>query len=81
VVGLSDPTGAGDSFAGGFIGRLAQSGRLDGPARRNALACGAAMASLAIEAFSPRRLVDSGVEEIRERVEMLHRMARFDLEA
>jgi sugar/nucleoside kinase (ribokinase family) len=80
VAGLCDPTGAGDSFAGGFLGWLARCGRLDGPSLRQALACGAAMASLAIEAFSPERLVGTDREEIAARVVALHRMVHFPLE-
>lgn len=80
VAGLCDPTGAGDSFAGGFLGWIARCGRLDSPALRQALVCGAAMASLAIEAFSPERLIATGADEIAERVATLQRMAHFDLE-
>jgi sugar/nucleoside kinase (ribokinase family) len=77
---LRDPTGAGDSFAGGFLGWLARSGRLDGDSLRQGLACGAAMASLAIEAFSPQRLIETTATEISERVAALHRMVSFHLE-
>jgi sugar/nucleoside kinase (ribokinase family) len=77
---LTDPTGAGDSFAGGFIGWLARSGRDDAHAIRQALACGTAMASLAIEDFSPRRLLETDREEIARRVGLLHGMVSFDLE-
>jgi sugar/nucleoside kinase (ribokinase family) len=80
VSGLCDPTGAGDSFAGGFIGCLARSGRHDADGLRQALACGAAMASLAIEAFSPERLVGTDQAEIAGRLEALHRMVYFRLE-
>jgi sugar/nucleoside kinase (ribokinase family) len=79
VEALTDPTGAGDSFAGGFLGWLARSGRLDGDSLRQALACGTAMASIAIEGFSPRRLAEVGVEDIEARVSLLHRMVHFDL--
>jgi sugar/nucleoside kinase (ribokinase family) len=79
VEALTDPTGAGDSFAGGFLGWLARSGRTDGDTLRQALVCGAAMASLAIEGFSPVRLVESPPEEISRRVDRLHRMVHFDL--
>ena len=79
VEGLTDPTGAGDS-AGGFLGWLARCGRVDGPARRQAMACGAAMASLAIEAFSPERLIAASPEEIAGRVSAIHRMIQFPLE-
>ncbi len=80
VVALTDPTGAGDSFAGGFLGWLARCGRRDGHALQQAMVCGTTMASLAIESFSPRRLVDTSREEIGSRVELLHRMVHFDLE-
>jgi sugar/nucleoside kinase (ribokinase family) len=80
VGGLQDPTGAGDSFAGGFLGWLARTGRLDGKARRQAMACGAAMASLAIEAFSPARLVSADEAEIERRLATLHEMSNFKLE-
>ncbi len=79
VEGLTDPTGAGDSFAGGFIGWLARCGRSDGHALRQALACGATMASLAIEDFSPRRLAECGPEEITRRLRTLHGMMHFEL--
>lgn len=77
---LVDPTGAGDSFAGGFLGYLASHGRLDGQALRQALACGATMASVAIEGFSPRRLAEVETDLISRRVETLHGMVHFDLD-
>ncbi|HTK30547.1 MAG TPA: PfkB family carbohydrate kinase [Candidatus Saccharimonadaceae bacterium] len=77
---LTDPTGAGDSFAGGFLGWLARCGRTDGAVLRQALAAGTAMASIAIEGFSPMRLAETDSEEISHRVEVLHRMVHFDLE-
>ena len=80
VTGLQDPTGAGDSFAGGFLGWLARSGRTDRQALRQAMACGSAMASLAIEAFSPARLIQAGAGEITERVQAIHQMVNFELE-
>jgi sugar/nucleoside kinase (ribokinase family) len=77
---LRDPTGAGDSFAGGFLGWLSRCGREDGRALRQALACGTAMASIAIEDFTPRRLSEVGREEIQGRVEVLHRMVHYEVE-
>jgi sugar/nucleoside kinase (ribokinase family) len=79
VEDLRDPTGAGDSFAGGFLGFLARSGGSDGDAMCIALACGTTMASLAIEDFSPRRLIEARGEEIVERVRFLHQMVHYDL--
>jgi len=80
VDALRDPTGAGDSFAGGFLGWLARCGREDGHALRQALACGTAMASIAIENFTPKRLTETGPEEIGERVRLLHRMVHYELD-
>lgn len=53
---VSDPTGAGDSFAGGFMGYLAEQGTADEPALRRALARGTVAASFTIEDFSVRRI-------------------------
>lgn len=80
VEALRDPTGAGDSFAGGFLGWLARCGRDDGHALRQALACGTAMASIAIESFTPERLDGTSPDEIQTRVGMLHRMVHYELE-
>ena len=79
VTALTDPTGAGDSFAGGFIGMLARFGRMDGEALRQAMACGTAMASLAIESFSPQRLIGTSPDEVEQRVRALHGMVHYDL--
>lgn len=79
VTALTDPTGAGDSFAGGFLGMLARVQRQDGEALRQAMACGTAMASLAIESFSPARLVETDLAEIEGRVRALHGMVHYDL--
>ena len=80
VDAIRDPTGAGDSFAGGFLGWAARCGRTDRGMLQQAMACGTTMASLAIEDFSPRRLAETGPEEIARRVALLHRMVHFDLE-
>ncbi|HEY6193627.1 MAG TPA: PfkB family carbohydrate kinase [Candidatus Eisenbacteria bacterium] len=79
VVALTDPTGAGDSFAGGFVGLLARLDRSDGEVLRQAMACGTAMASMAIEAFSPERLVETTPREIEARVSELHGLVHYDL--
>ena len=80
VAALSDPTGAGDSFAGGFLGWLSRCGRQDAPAMRQALVTGSVMASIAIEGFSPMRLVDTRLEEIADRMRVLHQLVDFDLD-
>lgn len=53
---VRDPTGAGDSFAGGFLGYLYSTGSLDGDALKRALIHGCAVASFTVEDFSVRRL-------------------------
>ena len=79
VAALTDPTGAGDSFAGGFMGLLARLDRSDGDALRQAMACGTVMASLAIESFSPERLAETTPVEIETRVRELHGLVHYDL--
>jgi sugar/nucleoside kinase (ribokinase family) len=75
---LFDPTGAGDSFAGGFMGYLARSGSLDDSAMRRAMVVGSVLASFAVERFSLDRLRDLGPEEIRGRYAEFRRLAHFD---
>ena len=76
---LVDPTGAGDSFAGGVLGWLARTGRRDTGTIRQSLVCGAVMSSIAIEGFSPESLAGVGPGEIRNRVTALHRLVEFQL--
>ena len=71
---VRDPTGAGDSFAGGFLGSLAAGGRLDGPALRRAAVVGSAMASLAVEDFSLDRFRTLGQADIDARLEAFERL-------
>lgn len=75
---VRDPTGAGDSFAGGMLGYLASVGRADGPALRAALARGTVTASFTIEGFSLEglRRADSGAVEAR--LGQLRAMGHFD---
>ena len=55
---VNDPTGAGDTFAGGFMGYLARNGRLNERARRTAVVYGSVLASYVVERFSVDRIVD-----------------------
>ncbi|WP_373064016.1 PfkB family carbohydrate kinase [Gemmatimonas sp.] len=73
-----DPTGAGDSFAGGFIGSLAASGDLSDASMRRAVVVGSAMGSFAVEKFSNRRLLDVTRAEIDARVQEFRRLVAFD---
>jgi sugar/nucleoside kinase (ribokinase family) len=75
-----DPTGAGDSFAGGFVGYIAAAGR-DKPLApallRRAMAYGTAIASFNVEEFGTERVARLRMDEIEERVVDLRRMTRF----
>ena len=72
-----DPTGAGDSFAGGVIGYLASRGRTDEESYRRAIAYGTVLASFNVEDFSLRRLSSISREDIERRLDRLHQMTRF----
>lgn len=62
-----DPTGAGDSFAGGFIGQLARSGGSGGGAARRAIVYGSVVASFTVEDFGLKRLGPLTMAEIEDR--------------
>ncbi len=73
-----DPTGAGDSFAGGFVGRLAQTGDLSEDGLRRAIVYGSVIASFNVERFSVDRLKDLSEAEIQERFRAFKRMTHFE---
>ena len=75
---VCDPTGAGDTFAGGFIGYLAAGGDLSDEAVVRAAICGNAMASLSVEDFGLGRLLSLTDEDIRLRFETFRRLTHFD---
>ncbi|MGI9077262.1 MAG: PfkB family carbohydrate kinase [Gemmatimonadaceae bacterium] len=73
-----DPTGAGDAFAGGFMGYLARTGDLSEPNLRRAVVFGSAMGSFAVEHFSIGRLLDLTRKELDQRVRDFHRLVSFE---
>jgi sugar/nucleoside kinase (ribokinase family) len=76
-----DPTGAGDTFAGGFIGYLAQQNEeISESLLRRAVVHGSVMASFTVEKFSLERLKTLTPEEIEARVRVLKQLAHFDLD-
>ncbi|MEM1000840.1 MAG: PfkB family carbohydrate kinase [Bacteroidota bacterium] len=75
-----DPTGAGDSFAGGFVGYIATTDDLSFMNMRNAVIVGSAMASFTVEKFGPARLIDLERNDIAERIKTFRRLTHFDLE-
>jgi sugar/nucleoside kinase (ribokinase family) len=73
-----DPTGAGDTFAGGFMGYLAAQGRTDGATMRRALVYGSVMASFTVEDFSLNRLTRLHDKEIDERFAAFRDLMRLE---
>jgi sugar/nucleoside kinase (ribokinase family) len=73
-----DPTGAGDSFAGGFMGWLARTGDLSEANMRRAVIVGSAMGSFVVEGFSITRLLEVTRADIEARVSDFHRLVTFD---
>jgi sugar/nucleoside kinase (ribokinase family) len=74
-----DPTGAGDTFAGGFLGYLASRGLTDATSVRRALVHGAVMASFTVEDFSLTRLTRLQSGEIEARYRTFRDMVHFEL--
>lgn len=75
-----DPTGAGDSFAGGFMGYLAATGDISPRAMRRAVVVGSAMGSFAVEKFSNTRLLEVNRTDIDARVQEFRQLVAFDAE-
>jgi sugar/nucleoside kinase (ribokinase family) len=73
-----DPTGAGDTFAGGFLGYLAGAQDHGDAARRRAVIMGSALASFCVEAFSLDRLLRLTRPEIDERYRLFKRLTHFE---
>ncbi|MEM1094111.1 MAG: PfkB family carbohydrate kinase [Bacteroidota bacterium] len=69
---IFDPTGAGDTFMGGFAGYLARVQRYDVAALRCAVVVGSAMASFCVEKFGPERLYDLSTDAINDRIQAFH---------
>jgi sugar/nucleoside kinase (ribokinase family) len=75
-----DPTGAGDSFAGGFMGYLARTGRTDEAALRRAVVYGSTLGSFAVESFSIDRLLEIHRVDIARRLEEFRKLVAFEEE-
>lgn len=75
-----DPTGAGDAFAGGFIGYLAKTGKLDDAHLRRAVVYGSTMGSFAVERFSIDRLLEVERHDIACRLDAFGRLVAFEAE-
>ena len=76
---IFDPTGAGDAFAGGFMGYLARVGETDPAHLRRAMIYGSALGSFAVERFGIDRLREIDREEIEQRVRIFREMTSFEI--
>ena len=75
-----DPTGAGDTFAGGFIGHLAKTSDISFDSMKTAIIVGSAMASYCVEQFGPNRLRTLTKSEIDSRIRQFVNLVNFDIE-
>ncbi len=75
-----DPTGAGDTFAGGFIGYLAKTKDISFENMKTAIIIGSAMASFCVEKFGPERMKEITKEDIDERLEQFVQLVNFDID-
>ncbi len=75
---FKDPTGAGDTFAGGLMGALAESGRTDEKSIRRAMLYGSVTAAFGVEEFSLERLATLDRQQIETRADSLKSMCRID---
>ena len=77
---IFDPTGAGDAFAGGFLGHLARSGDRGNANLRRAMVYGATMGAFAVERFSVQRFDEIGPAEVTARAREFTKLVHFDIE-
>lgn len=74
-----DPTGAGDTFAGGFAGYLAKTEDLSFDNLKNAVIYGSNLASFCVEKFGTERMQELTADEVRERLEQFKELTHFNI--
>ncbi|TVQ90482.1 MAG: sugar kinase [Bacteroidetes bacterium] len=74
-----DPTGAGDTFAGGFIGYIAKTGDISFENMKRAIIYGSAMASFTVEKFGTERLAELSQEDIQKRLQEFVSLVAFEI--
>ena len=77
---MFDPTGAGDTFAGGFIGHLAKSGDISFENMKRGIIVGSAMASFCVEKFGATRLKEINSNDIHNRIQQFKDLVSFEIE-
>lgn len=75
-----DPTGAGDTFAGGFIGYMAKAGVVNFEQMKNAIIFGSALASFCVEKFGTERILNLKPEEVKARIGEFISLSAFNIE-
>jgi sugar/nucleoside kinase (ribokinase family) len=75
-----DPTGAGDTFAGGFIGYLAKTDDISFENMKNAIIYGSAMASFCVEQFGTERILDLKADELKARIAQFQQLVKFTID-
>jgi sugar/nucleoside kinase (ribokinase family) len=75
-----DPTGAGDTFAGGFAGYITQSENISFENMKNAIIYGSNLASFCVEKFGTERMIDLKKEEVIDRLKQFKSLTQFDIE-
>jgi sugar/nucleoside kinase (ribokinase family) len=75
-----DPTGAGDTFAGGFIGHIARTKDISFENMKTAIIIGSAMASYCVEKFGPQKLKEISKADIENRIQQFVELVNFDIE-
>jgi sugar/nucleoside kinase (ribokinase family) len=76
-----DPTGAGDSFAGGFAGFLSKSGDFSFSGLKRAVIYGSALASFCVEKFGTERMLSLTSIELKQRLNQFKELTHFEIEA
>jgi sugar/nucleoside kinase (ribokinase family) len=74
-----DPTGAGDTFAGGFIAHLAKTKDISFENMKTAIIVGSAMASFTVEKFGTERLREVSQQDIKSRIQQFVELSSFDI--
>ena len=71
LAAIKDPTGAGDAFAGGFLGAISRAGTVDEAVLRRAMLYGSVLGSLAVQDFSVTGVAGAGMDEVESRFDRL----------
>ena len=75
-----EPTGAGDTFAGGFMGHIAKTGDISFENMKRGIIIGSAMASFCVEKFGPTRLKEINRQDINTRIQQFKDLVSFEIE-